>query len=200
METSKKTIIIPDDVSSKWLRSNSSEISKIIMKWYCIESEKTMNISDKKLKGSSFFLYTLIDDKVFIDAIKSKLRIFLPKNANTLLIDKFYVDDLRKSLIEVKSEYPQTLKCRKRGLLMFPILSDRKVYIIDIDDLKSSWLIRKEVRKHFGANEMENRLQYDIPINRMKAFDISDNIKFVFGEEKETEEKPVEKDKCYSLF
>ena len=200
METSKKTIAIPDDVTTQWLRKNSSEISKVIMKWHCIESDKTMNISEQKSKGVTMFRHTLIDDKVFIDAIKSKLRIFLPKNANTLLIDKFYVDDLRKSLIEVKSEYPQTLKYRKRGLLMFPIISERKVYMIDIDELRSSWLTNKDVRKHFGAAEFESRLQYEIPMSKMKVFDISDNIVFVFGEERETEEKPVEKDKCYSLF
>lgn len=202
METSKKTIIIPDEVNTTWLRKNSSEISRVIMQYNCIESEKTANLSNKRSKGATMFRYTMSDYTVFIDAIKSKLRIFLPKNANTLLIDKFYVDDLRKSLSEVKLEDYPTLKYRKRGLLMFPVLSERKVYMIDIDDLKSDWLINKDVRKHFGANEMENRLQYNIPINRMKTFDISENIKFVFGEEKEIaeEKEVVKKDKCYSLF
>lgn len=201
METSKKTIVIPNEVSTQWLRKNSSEISKVIMKWRCIESDKTMNISEQKSKGVTMFRHTLIDEKVVIDAIKSKLRIFLPKNANTLLIDQFYVNDLRKSLTEVEIEEFPNLKYRKRGLLMFPVLSEKKVYMIDIDELKSSWLINKDVRKHFGAAEFENRLQYDIPMKYMKSFEISKNIEFVFGEKKETEEKPVvKKDKCYSLF
>lgn len=201
MEASKKTIVIPNEVSTQWLRKNSSEISKVIMKWHCIESDKTMNLSEQKSKGVTMFRHILLDEKAIIDGIKSKLRIFLPKGVNSLLIDKFYVDDLRKSLTEVKLEHFSTLKYRKRGLLMFPIILERKVYMIDIDELKSSWLINKDVRKHFGSSEFENRLQYDIPMSKMKTFDISKNIEFVFGEKKETEEKSVvKKDKCYSLF
>lgn len=200
METSKKTIVIPDEVNTTWLRKNSSSISKCIMQYHCIESEKTMNLSNEKAKGTTMFRYSLIDYTVFIDAIKSKLMIFLPKNVNSLIIDKFYCDDLRKSLTEVEIEEFPTLKYRKRGLLMFPIISERKVYMIDIDELKSSWLINKDVHKHFGANELESRLQYDIPLNYMKSFEISKNIQFVFGEEKETEEETIKREKSYSLF
>jgi len=171
------------------------------MQEHCLQSEKTMNLSEQKSKGATMFRHILLEDKAIIDGIKSKLRIFLPKTVNSLLIDKFYVDDLRKSLSEVKLEHFPTLKYRKRGLLMFPIISERKVFLIDIDDLKSSWLINKDVRKNFGSTEFENRLQYDIPMSKMKSFDIPENIEFVFGDEKKEIEKPVVKrEKSYKLF
>lgn len=202
METKKIKIIIPDEVTSQWLRAHSSEISRIIMKEHCLQSDKTMNLSEQKSKGVTMFRHIMLDEKVIIDGIKSKLRIFLPKTVNTLLIDQFYVNDLIKSLTEVKIEHFPTLKYRKRGLLMFPVISERKVYLIDVGELKSSWLINKDVRKNFGSTEFENRLQYEIPMNKMKSFDIPENIEFVFGEEKEEiEEKPVTKrEKSYKLF
>lgn len=201
METKKIKIIIPDEVTSQWLRAHSSEISRIIMKEHCLQSDKTMNLSEQKSKGVTMFRHILLDEKVIIDGIKSKLRIFLPKTVNTLLVDKFYVEDLRKSLSEVEIDHFPALKYRKRGLLMFPVISERKVFLIDIDDLKSSWLINKSVRKNFGSTEFEDRLQYDIPLKYMKSFDISSNIEFVFGEEKEIEEKQaVRREKSYKLF
>lgn len=198
----KLKIVIPDEVSSQWLRKHSSEISRIIMREHCLQSEKTMNLSDQKARGVTMFRHILLDEKVIIDGIKSKLRIFLPKNIDTLLIDKFYVNDLRKSLTEAKLEHSPSLKYKKRGLLMFPVLSERKVYLIDIDDLKSSWLINNSVRKNFGSTEFEDRLQYDIPLKYMKQFEISPNIEFVFGEEKkEIKEKPViKREESHKLF
>lgn len=178
-------ITIPTIIDFEWAKVNFPKISKIIMqKFYEENGFDTNLIEPKNMKISYFHRTKMKDGTNMVDICKAKLRIKMPKDANSFCVEEEYVKELRKIVKDKNQLYPS------RGLLIFPVINEKLIYFIDVKNLTNDMIDENFVKDTYASkNTLSHRKQYFIPKEACKKLHISKDIEFeIINTEKQIEQ------------
>lgn len=143
-----------------------------------------MVIPDKKSNKGKFSRYTYYhrDNDGVGHFCKCKFRVELP-SCDSFIIDTNYVDDLQKIVDTRRKELHEKVN----GQLIYVANDLRKIFVIDIDKIDRTNIIKKMVRDTYKDNN-KKRLGKYYAVNKtlFTIYDIPDSIYFC-KDEKEIE-------------
>lgn len=176
-----KLIEIPHNVEDETKYSFFPEVSKQIMLSFYEEHNDTLQMV--KPKDYAAYTYAHTNKQGVIDFCKCKLRIDMPA-ANTFMIDTAYVKRLQKIVDERQKKF----HAKSRGLLIFPVVNEKKIFMINIDKIDTSLKDKQFVNNTYSEKNVKREgSYYYIPRQSMAEFEMPDNIKFYSKEQEKNE-------------
>lgn len=179
-----KTILIeiPKD-SDEYKFKYFPAVSKTIMKAF-YESRKEKGIdTDTVINSKDFEAYTYAHTNLdhSIDFCKCKFRVEMPP-ANTFMIDVNYVKRLKKVVDKRAKEY----RDRTRGLIIFPVMKEKRIYMINVDKIDESLKDTQFVNDTYEVSNIKREGEYYyIPKQSMIAINMPQEINFYSNEKEE---------------
>jgi len=193
-----KLIEIPKENDERKFTYFPQVSTEIMKEFYSSRKAKGLD-TDTAIKSKDYAAYTFAHTRLdhSIDFCKCKLRIEMPKE-NTFIIDTDYVKRLKKVVDARAKQYRDTT----RGVLIFPVINERKIYMINIDKLDSTYVDSQFVNNTYKETNVKREGEYYyIPKENMIVVKMPETIQF-YSNEKQFEkiiEKKVE-ERASSLF